>query len=69
MVGSVQADQDTSFQAMNGVLEKMITIVNADPAVEQVQDSQAAGAEALHQHGADVYFAEATERAQGYGDA
>jgi multidrug efflux pump len=36
MMGAIQADQDSSFQAMNNVLLKMIKIVNADPAVESV---------------------------------
>lgn len=34
MVGSIQADQDTSFQAMNGILQRMIKIVKADPAID-----------------------------------
>ena len=33
MAGSIQADQDTSFQAMNNLLLQMIKEVNADPAV------------------------------------
>jgi multidrug efflux pump len=32
--GSVQADQDTSFQAMNKILLQMVNIVTADPAVD-----------------------------------
>ena len=36
LVGSIQADQSTSFQTMNGVLARMIDIVKADPAVENV---------------------------------
>jgi multidrug efflux pump len=36
MMGAIQADQDSSFQAMNNVLLKMIKIVKADPAVESV---------------------------------
>ncbi len=31
--GSIQADQDSSFQSMNGLLLRMIDIVKADPAV------------------------------------
>ncbi|HEY2152070.1 MAG TPA: multidrug efflux RND transporter permease subunit [Vicinamibacterales bacterium] len=31
--GSIQADQDSSFQSMNGLLLRMINIVKADPAV------------------------------------
>ncbi|MGA3212142.1 MAG: efflux RND transporter permease subunit, partial [Terriglobales bacterium] len=34
--GSIQADQDTSFQAMNKILLQMIEIVKADPAVNNV---------------------------------
>ncbi|MGH9613631.1 MAG: efflux RND transporter permease subunit, partial [Bryobacteraceae bacterium] len=37
MVGSVLADQDTSFQAMNKTLQRMIGIVKADPAIETVE--------------------------------
>ncbi|MGD0868648.1 MAG: efflux RND transporter permease subunit [Bryobacteraceae bacterium] len=32
--GSIQADQDTSFQAMNKILLQMVNIVTADPAVD-----------------------------------
>jgi len=31
--GAVQADQDTSFQALNGIVQRMIGIVKADPGV------------------------------------
>ena len=34
MMGAIQGDQDTSFQAMNGILQRMIKIVSADPGVE-----------------------------------
>jgi len=34
--GSIQGDQDTSFQAMDGILRQMIDIVDADPAVDTV---------------------------------
>jgi multidrug efflux pump len=34
--GSILADQDTSFQAMDGILRQMIDIVDADPAVDTV---------------------------------
>jgi multidrug efflux pump len=34
MVGSIQADQDTSFQTMDRMLLQMIKIVEADPAVQ-----------------------------------
>ncbi len=33
VMGAVQADQDTSFQALNDILQKMIAIVKADPGV------------------------------------
>jgi multidrug efflux pump len=36
MMGSIMADQDTSFQAMNRILLQMIDIIKADPAVENV---------------------------------
>jgi multidrug efflux pump len=36
LMGSIQADQDTSFQAMNATLLRMIEIVKADPAVDNV---------------------------------
>ena len=34
--GSIQADQDTSFQAMNKILLQMVNIVAADPGVDTV---------------------------------
>ena len=36
MMGAIQADQDTSFQAMDRILQQMIKIVDADPAVDTV---------------------------------
>ena len=36
LTGSIQADQDASFQTMNDVLSHMIDIVKTDPAVENV---------------------------------
>ena len=36
IVGAIQADQDTSFQAMNKTLLQMVNIVKADPAVDNV---------------------------------
>ncbi len=36
MMGAVQADQDTSFQAMNRTLLQVVNTVKADPAVESV---------------------------------
>ncbi|MGO8818742.1 MAG: multidrug efflux RND transporter permease subunit [Terriglobia bacterium] len=36
IAGTIQADQDTSFQAMDGILRQMLDIVKADPAVDNV---------------------------------
>jgi multidrug efflux pump len=36
LMGSVLADQDTSFQAMDTILRRMLDIIGADPAVENV---------------------------------
>jgi multidrug efflux pump len=36
LVGSIQADQDTSFQSMDRILRQMVNIVAADPAVDTV---------------------------------
>jgi len=36
VMGAIQADQDTSFQAMDKVLQQMVAIVHADPAVDVV---------------------------------
>jgi multidrug efflux pump len=36
IVGAIQADQDTSFQAMNKTLLQMVNIVKTDPAVDNV---------------------------------
>ncbi len=35
-MGAIQADQDTSFQAMDRILLQMVHIVAADPAVDTV---------------------------------
>jgi multidrug efflux pump len=37
MMGAIQADQDTSFQAMDKILREIINIVIADPAVDTVE--------------------------------
>jgi multidrug efflux pump len=37
MMGAIQADQDTSFQAMNAVLQQMIKTIVADPAIDTVE--------------------------------
>jgi multidrug efflux pump len=39
MNGTVLGDQDTSFQAMQGILLQMVTIVQADPAIDTVTAS------------------------------
>jgi multidrug efflux pump len=36
IMGAIQADQDTSFQAMNTILQQMVAIVHQDPAVDVV---------------------------------
>jgi multidrug efflux pump len=36
MMGAIQGDQDTSFQAMDRILRQMIDIVHADPATDTV---------------------------------
>src|SRR5579863_65073 len=36
LMGAIQADQDTSFQAMDGILRQMIDIVDQDPAIDTV---------------------------------
>src|SRR5208337_3638495 len=36
MMGTIQADQDTSFQAMDKILVQMIKIIVADPAVDTI---------------------------------
>jgi multidrug efflux pump len=36
MVGSIQGDQDTSFQAMDRILRQMVDIVDKDPAIDTV---------------------------------
>ncbi|MGD0221833.1 MAG: efflux RND transporter permease subunit [Terriglobia bacterium] len=37
MMGAIQADQDTSFQAMDGTLKQMIKMIVADPAIDTVE--------------------------------
>jgi multidrug efflux pump len=36
LMGAIMADQDTSFQTMDGILRRMVNIVAADPAVDMV---------------------------------
>ncbi|HUO29042.1 MAG TPA: multidrug efflux RND transporter permease subunit [Bryobacteraceae bacterium] len=36
LMGAIQGDQDTSFQSMNHILQQMVAVVDADPAVETV---------------------------------
>jgi multidrug efflux pump len=39
MTGTIQADQHTSFQAMDGIMKRMIKIVQDDPAIANVTGS------------------------------
>ena len=43
LTGSIQADQDTSFQAMQPIVEKFTKIVQADPAIASVNGYTGAG--------------------------
>jgi multidrug efflux pump len=43
LMGAIQADQDTSFQAMNKTLREMSKIVVADPAVDTVEGFMGGG--------------------------
>jgi multidrug efflux pump len=43
MMGSIIADQDTSFQAMDGILRRMIDIIKLDPAVDTVSGFSGGG--------------------------
>ncbi len=62
MMGMIQADQDTSFQAMNNLLLQMISIVKADPAVDTVLGfHRRRRRRDHHQHGAHVYRSQAAE--------
>ncbi len=49
MMGSIIADQDTSYQAMDRILRQMIEIVRADPAVDTVSGSCGSNAGAINQ--------------------
>ena len=42
-MGTILADQDTSFQAMDRILLQMVKIVQADPAVDTVTASTGGG--------------------------
>jgi multidrug efflux pump len=44
LLGSIEADQDTSFQAMNRILLQMIDVVKSDPAVAYVLGFTGGGA-------------------------
>jgi multidrug efflux pump len=57
MIGSMQADQSISFQAMSGKLTQMMRIVQHDPAVQSVVGSTAAvgGGGASQTNTANVY--------------
>jgi multidrug efflux pump len=45
VMGAIQADQATSFQAMDGILQQMISIVAADPAIDTVNGFTGGGVE------------------------
>ena len=62
--GSIQADQDTSFQAMDRACCQMVDIVAADPAIDTVNGFTGGGDV---QHRADVHLAEAARGAQDHG--
>src|SRR5882724_533777 len=48
IIGSIRADQDTSFQAMDRTLRQMIKIVNADPGVQNVLGFTGGGSDATN---------------------
>lgn len=39
LIGSVQADQNTSFQKMQGILDRVVTLIRDDPTVDNVTAS------------------------------
>ena len=59
LMGAIQADQDTSFQAMNRTLLPMVKIVAADPAVDTVIGFTGGGTDG---HGPHVRLAQAARR-------
>ena len=63
-MGAIQADQDTSFQAMDRILRKMVDIVAADPAVDTVNGFTGGG---TAEHGPHVRHPEASGRARDHG--
>ena len=48
IIGTIRADQDTSFQAMDRTLRQMIKIVNADPGVQNVLGFTGGGSDATN---------------------
>ena len=66
MMGAMQADQDTSFQAMQERLHDMMTICRNDPAVADDQRFTGGNFE-RDQHRAHVHELEAARGAQGLG--
>ncbi|HLY63014.1 MAG TPA: multidrug efflux RND transporter permease subunit [Terriglobia bacterium] len=46
MMGAIQADQDTSFQAMDKILQQMVKIVHQDPGVDVVNGFTSGGSSA-----------------------
>jgi len=58
MMGAIQADQDTSFQAMDSILRQMIGIIVADPAVDTVEGFAGGDpAQGGNEHRSDVHLA------------
>jgi len=49
MMGSIIADQDTSYHAMDGILRQMIDIIKADPAIDTVTGSCGGQSGAINQ--------------------
>jgi len=69
ITGSIQADQHTSFQAMDKILLQMIKIIMADPAVDvdTVNGYTGAGGGRQRERGAGVHLAQAPRRTKNRG--
>ena len=63
IMGAIQADQDTSFQALQQKLTQFVDIVKADPAVANVGGLHRRQP-GEHQHRPDVHVVEAAGRTQ-----
>ncbi len=62
--GSIQADQDTSFQSMDKMLLQFENIIDTDPAVDAVMVFTGGGRGGATNRRAHVHFAQAAQRAQ-----